>query len=100
MAGWFVEISAFSMLVVMILAKYGTMRHLVKLQQKKVELENTCNRHEQRYKVYEKERQQFEVQLKSVQRETAIQRSGLEKLLAQLEEQNERNQELEERATG
>jgi uncharacterized protein YlxW (UPF0749 family) len=99
MEGGFLEISTFVLLVVVVLTKYGTTKHLVVLQQKKVELENVCNRHEQRHKGYVKEREQFEAELKSVQREVSIQQSGLEKLLAQLEEQVNRNQELEDRAS-
>lgn len=94
------EITTFALLVFVILAKYGTTKHIVKLNQKRVELENECNRHEQHYKVLVKEREQAEADLKSTQRELNVQQSGLEKLIAQLEEQMERNQELEDRANG
>ena len=96
----FLEITTFAMLLLVVLAKYGTTKHLVSLKQKRVELENLCNRHEQRYNGYVKQREKFEAELKGCQRELSVQQSGLDKLLAQLEEQTSRNQELEERAGG
>ena len=96
----FLEITTFALLVLVVLAKYGTTKHLVSLKLKRVKLENACTRHEQRYNGYVKRREQFEAELKTSQRELAVQQSGLDKLLAQLEEQATRNQELEERAGG
>lgn len=100
MGGNFVEIAAFIMLVFVVLAKYGTTKHLMMLQKRKIELDNACNRHEARYKAFAKEREQVEAELKASQRELEVQRSGLEKLQGQLAEQMERNQELEDRANG
>ena len=96
----FLEVVTFVLLVFVVLTKYGTTKHLMALQKKKVELDNLSNRHEARYKAFAKEREQTEAELKSVRRELEVQQSGLEKLQGQFAEQVERNRELEERAGG
>lgn len=98
MGDYFVEIVTFVMMVIVVMTKAGTSRHLILLQQKKVELDNLCSRHEARYKAFVKEREQVEAELKAVQRDLEGQQGGLEKLQGQLAEQMVRNQELEEKA--
>ena len=91
----FLEILTLLALALAVLAKYTTARHMSALNRERLELENACQYHERLYKRIFRERENGEVEEKGLDQQADTLEANLKALEKELEEQNERNQELE-----
>lgn len=91
------EVITLAILAVVLLVKYGTTAHLVKLNQRQLELENECQQSQSRYKALVNERRAAEGEEKNIQTNIAKLEAQLEEVRAELTDQEERNRDLQDR---
>lgn len=92
------EVITLIILAMVLVVKYGTSAHLVKLNQRQLELDNVCQQHQSRYKALVTERKASEGEERNIQANIAKLESQLEDARSELAEQEERNRELQDRA--
>ena len=92
------EVITLIVLAMVLVVKYGTSAHLVKLNQQQLELDNVCQQHQSRYKVLVTERKASEGEEGNIQANIAKLEAQLEDVKSELAEQEERNRELQDRA--
>ncbi len=91
------EIMTLVLLAAVLLTKYGTTAHIIRLNQRQAELENECNQYTTQYKALMRERETAEVEEKQVFQNVQMLEYEMEELKIKLSDQEERNQELQER---
>jgi len=91
------EVITLAILAVVLLVKYGTTAHLVKLNHRQLELENACQQSQSRYKALVTERRAAEGEEKNLQTNIAKLEAQLEEVRAELTDQEERNRDLQDR---
>lgn len=92
------EIITLAVLALVLLVKYGTTAHLVKLNQRQLELENNCQQFQTRYKALVTERKAAEGEERNIQTNIAKLEAQLEEVKQELQDQEERNRDLQTRA--
>jgi len=92
------EVVTLVVLALVLIVKYGTSAHLVKLNQRQLELDNECQQHQSRYKALVTERKASEGEERNIQTNIAKLEAQLEDVRNELAEQEERNRELQDRA--
>ena len=93
----FLEIFTLLLLAGVLAVKYATTTHTVKLQQKLAEATNLAQRHQERYKRLQQERQAVEAEEAHTQSQKRVLDENLETMGHELKEQETMNQELADR---
>jgi chromosome segregation ATPase len=94
------ELITLAILAIVLIVKYGTSAHIVKLNQRQLVLDNECQQHQSRYKVLVKERKAAEGEERNIRTNIAKLEARLEEVRGELAEQEERNRDLQDRALG
>ena len=93
----FLEFLTLVVLALVLLVKYGTSAHMVKLNQRQLELENKCKEFQGRYRTLVQERKAAEGEEKELKAILQGLENRLNDLKGKLSEQEERNRELQGR---
>jgi hypothetical protein len=93
----FLEILTFSILVAVLIVKYGTSAHVARLNQEYGELETIYNRNQHRYYVMLDRKASIEAEPGTVERSKLEVERELAEIRGALEGQASRNRDLEER---
>ena len=93
----FLEIFTLILLAGVLVMKFATTAHTVKLQQKLVEATNLAQRNRERYKRLQQERQAVEAEETSMRSQKRSMDERLESITAELKEQEIKNKDLAER---
>ena len=91
------EIMTLVLLAAVLLTRYGTLAHIIRLNQRQAELANKYNQHTTQYKALIREREVAEIEEKQVYQNIQMLEYQMEELQEKLSDQEERNQELHER---
>ena len=93
----FLEIFTLLLLAAVIIVKYASTVHTVKLQQKLAEATNLAQRNQERFKRLQQERQAVEAEEAHTVNQKRVLDEHLETLQAELKDQEHKNSELAER---
>ena len=96
----FLEIMTMIVLVGVLVTKYGTSAHIQKLHQRQLELDNDCLQSKSRLRLLKEQRGAADVEERNLQPGLRALDAQLEELRSKLQEQDERNRELNERLWG
>jgi len=94
------ELITLAILAIVLIVKYGTSAHIVKLNQRQLVLDNECQQHQSRYKALVKERKAAEGEERNIRTNITKLEARLEEVRSELAEQEERNRDLQDRALG
>ena len=94
------ELITLVILAIVLLVKYGTSAHIVKLNQRQLVLDNECQQHQTRYTALVKERKAAEGEERNIRMNITKLEARLEEVRSELAEQEERNRDLQDRALG
>lgn len=83
-----------------LLIKYGTSTHISKMNQRHLELQNQCQEYQGKHNSLMQERKAAEGEERDLRLKMASLETNLEDLRGELEEQDERNRELQDRIAG
>ena len=92
------EVITLAVLALVLIVKYGTSAHLAKLNQRQLELDNECQQYQSRYKALVTERKASEGEERNIQANIAKLEAQLEDIRSELNEQEERNRDLQDRS--
>jgi len=96
----FLEVLTLIVLVGVLLTKYGTSVHIQKLNQRQLELENSCKQFRSRLRALKQERTAIDAEERELQPGLRALETQLDELRGKLQEQEERNRELQDRGSG